>query len=344
MLVSRRQALTTGLGFTAGMVLTGPAALARAASRPWSLGQDDPNATFFPWKELAQGIHAVIDPDTGGNTLLIQGTDAAVLIDTKFPAIGKALLREAEARGVRLRHVINTHHHGDHTGGNQAFNAAGIEIIAHAKAEPRVLANWEQYVGQAGGGPRFVGGLKRPTQEAVLQEAGELSTNLRHMDVTDWGPTRLMDGDTLTLEFGGRTAVLTHFGQAAHTDNDTVVHIPDADVLHTGDLVFSGLHPYFDPSAGVTARGWAEVLTKLRATCTDKTIVVPGHGAVGDASIIDKQRDYLLAIIDAVQKEIAAGTTREDAIQKTWPFMDGLGFEQVRPRAIGAVYDELSNG
>ena len=338
MLITRRDAMITGLGLAAGMALTPT----RAWARPTRRSRDD--GAFFPWSEVAPGLHAIVDPQTGGNCLLIVGSDAAALVDTKYPAVARALLRESNARGAPLRHVINTHHHGDHTGGNFAFNAAGIEVIAHPKAEPRILANFDQYVAQVGGGPRFVGGLERPTQPQVLDEAGKLTEQLAHMDASDWGPSRLMHDDRVSLTVGGRTVELTHFGQNAHTDNDTVVFLPDANVLHTGDLVFSGLHPYFDPSAGVTAKGWIAVLGKVRALCDKDTVVIPGHGATGDATIIDAQRDYLRRLIDAVQADIDAGLSKDAIAAKSWDFMDGLGFEQVRPRAINAVYDELTAG
>lgn len=344
-MMTRRDAITTGLGLAAGLALTTPYALARtrrAGSFPWA-EPDEPAATFFPWTDLGGGVHAVIDPETGGNCLLAVGEGQSLLVDTKFPSIGKALLREAESIGTKLRYAVNTHHHMDHTGGNAAFNAAGVQVVAHPKAEARILANWEQIIGQTAGGPRFVGGLRRPTQETVLNEAGELADNLRHMDETDWGPSMLMTGDEMELTFGNRTARLTHFGRAAHTDNDTVVFLPDANVLHTGDLVFAGLHPYFDPSAKVTARGWIAVLRDLRARCDADTKVVPGHGqrGKGDASLIDDQRVYLERLVEAVQKEIDGDVPHDEAVQKSWDFMDGLGFEQVRPRAISAVYNEL---
>ncbi len=346
-MMTRRDALATGLGLAAGMAFA-PAALARrgAGFRPDDPATDPQPARFFPWADLGDGLWTVIDPETGGNCLLAVGSDQALLVDTKFAYLGRALLREAQSLGPRLRYAVNTHHHGDHTGGNIAFTAAGVEVVAHPKAEPRILANREQYIQQTAAGPRSVGALRRPTQETVLDEAGRLADALRHADETDWGPTLLMTGDEMELSFGGRTARLRHFGRAGHTDNDTVVHLPDADVLHTGDLVFAGLHPYFDPTGGVSAVGWIGVLEELRKLCTAKTRVIPGHGqrGKGDVSLIDAQRDYLSRLVDAVRKDIDAGVSHDDCIKESWPFMEGLGFEQVRPRAISAVYNELKDG
>ncbi|MCC5824487.1 MAG: MBL fold metallo-hydrolase [Phycisphaerales bacterium] len=340
-MITRREALLTGCGLAAALAAMPSRASAAAVAR---LLRDEP-ARFFPWTDLGDGLWAVIDPDTGGNCLLALGSDEALLVDTKFPSIGQALLREAQEVGKKLRYAVNTHHHADHTGGNVAFNAAGIETVAHPKAEKRILDNWQQFIQHTARGVGFVGGLKRPTQDQVLREAGELADNLRHLDETDWGPTLLMTGDEMELTFGGRTAQLKHFGRNAHTDNDTVVRIPDANILHTGDLVFAGLHPFFDPSAGVTARGWIGVLRELRAMCDADTRVIPGHGqrGKGDRSLIDDQIEYLERLVESVQAEIEQGVPLDEAVQKSWPFMEGLGFEQIRPRAIAAVYKELSD-
>jgi len=339
-MMTRRDAILTGAGLAAGLMLPGSRAIARGGAL-WGVGGDD--ASFFPWERVAEGVHAVVDFQTGGNVMLVSGNDGAILIDTKFPAIARALLREAGERGPKLRYVVNTHHHGDHTGGNVVFQSAGVPIVAHKNTEARIAGNWQAYAGGVTGGARFVGQFAdRATAGQVLDEAGELMTTFETLEADDWMPDDVMSGNERELAFGGRAAELTHFGMAAHTDNDVVVHLRDANVLHTGDLVFSGLHPYFDPSAGVKARSWVKVLVKARALCDDDTVVIPGHGPVGGASIIDDQRVYLEKLIEAVQKDIDAGVPKEDTVAKTFGFMDGLGFEQIRERAIGAVHDELS--
>ena len=79
----------------------------------------------------------------------------------------------------------------------------------------------------------------------------------------------------------------------------------------------------------------------IKANCDKDTKVVPGHGPVGGLEILDKQVAYLESLIEAVEKAVKAGKSKEEVAAMTWPFMDGLGFEQVRGRAIGAVYDEV---
>lgn len=337
-MITRRDAILTGVGLAAGLLLPSSRAL---AGRNRSFGVDD--ASFFPWETVADGVHAVVDFQTGGNVMLVSGSDGAILVDTKFPSIAKALLREASDRGPRLKFAVNTHHHGDHTGGNAVLQADGVPIVAHKNTEARIQGNWQSYSGGVTGGARFVGQFAdRPTHSRVLDEAGELMNDFQHMEADDWMPSDVMAGNERTLGFGGRAAELTHFGMAGHTDNDVVVHLKDVNVIHTGDLVFAGLHPFFDPSAGVDAHGWIQVLGKVRALCDKDTVVIPGHGPVGGVSVIDDQRIYLEKLIESVQADIEAGVSKDAIVAKTYDFMNGLGFEQIRGRAIGAVYDQLS--
>ncbi len=338
-MMTRRDAILTSAGLAAGLVL--PGSRARAGRRAWIRAGD--RETFFPWTEVAEGVHAIIDLQTGGNVMLVSGGEEAALIDTKFPSVAQALLREASGLGPRVRFAVNTHHHGDHTGGNGPLQAAGVPVVAHKNTEARIPGNWDAYSGGITGGARFVGQFRdRPTHSRVLDEAGELMNDFQHMEADDWMPESVMSGNERTLRFGGREAELTHFGQSAHTDNDVIVHLRDANVIHTGDLVFNGLHPFFDQPAGVNANGWIDVLKKVRALCDAETVVVPGHGPVGGVSIIDGQRVYLERLIEAVRADIEAGVPKAETVEKTFGFMEGLGFEQIRARAIGAVHDEVS--
>ncbi len=332
-MMTRRQAIAAGLALTAGAALP-----RRAGARPRT---DD--ADFFPWTTLGDGVHAIIDPATGGNCLLAVDAGEAVLVDTKFPAIAPALLREATARAGRLAHVVNTHHHLDHTGGNHAFRAAEIPIVAHHRAGPRIAGNFEQALRHARGGPEFVSNLNRPGQARTRRDATALIDALPGMTPAHWAPTTLFEEGETELRFGTRTAVLRHLGHAAHTDNDTLVLIPHANTLHTGDLVFAGRHPYFDPDGGVNVHGWIRTLREARALCKPDTTVVPGHGRPGvGPSALDRQREYLERLVEAVQAEIDRGVPHDEAVQRSWDFMKGLDGEQVRARAISAVYRELA--
>lgn len=331
--LSRRAFLAASLA-ASGAALAGPRRLWRSAN-------------YFPWEEIRPGFWAAASPSQGGNVLAVKGKQGSLLIDSKFAGMAATLRREASDRAGAVRALLNTHHHGDHTGGNLAFHD-DVETYAHAAAIDRIKNAFEQYLGQVRGAERQVAGGGEVTDEiraeleSLLARESELRAELwvpRH-DVAEvvaqeraqtlGKPEELLPGIAL---------VAHHFGPG-HTDNDLAVFFPDADVLHTGDLCFHGRHPFFDPSGGATIRGWTKSLEGMLAHCTADTIVVPGHGPIGEKAIIQKQIDYMSSLASAVEKELAGGRSRDEVVAMTWPFMDGLG-DQGRARAVGAVYDEL---
>lgn len=287
---------------------------------------------LLDWDELAAGAYAMVDLSTGGNSLILIDDERALVIDTKSPLLGAAIRGDTEALGARAEvTLLNTHHHGDHTGGNAAFT--DVESYAHRNALPRVRAQLARYTQAA----KNAKGDTPPLESLakLVREAADSWTE------NTFVPDHAIGDEGATLKVGVRSVEIHHFG-AGHTDNDLVARIPSLNLVHTGDLVFSGLHPFYDPDGGYNARGWVESLQQTLALCDAETVVVPGHGVVGDRSIIRGAIRYHEQLIDAVQKEIDKGTSKEAAQEMSWAFMDGLGFEAIRARAIGAVFDELT--
>ncbi len=332
--VSRRGFLATTGGLI-GAAAFGPTALARATTAT-RLGA----GTYFPWVQVGKGIHAAIDLSSGGNVMVATGTSAAVMVDTKFPAFAAALKREAESFGSTVTHVINTHHHADHTGGNGVLKGEVDVLMAHKKAAARIESQLERYVGAARGGPRQID-PERDSFETVLEEAQAAAEQSEGWTAKDFVPDALITSDREELTVDNIDLVLYHFGPA-HTDNDVIVHAVEANVLHTGDLCFNGLHPFFDSTAGVTCRGWSDVLGKVIELCDNDTVVVPGHGDITDRDGLKTQQQYMDQLWEHVAAEVAKGTAKADVEAMSWSFMDGLGFEQIRSRAIGVVYDEVT--
>lgn len=309
---------------------------------PWARGQARATGEkFFTWRDLGDGLHAAVDLSMGGNALAVASEGKLLLVDTKFPALAAALAREAESFGGTLATIVITHHHADHTGGNAVLNGRA-EILAHAAAAGRIAGQLDRYVGAARGGMRQVE-QSRPGAEQVLEDAQAAAEAAPAWEASDFTPDRTISQWPHEVEVGAATVTLHHFGPG-HTDNDVVVHLPDANVLHAGDLCFHGLHPYFDPDGGVTCRGWSQAVSKAMELCDGETVVVPGHGEVTDLEGLAAQKRYLDALWDHVAKEIRRGRARDEVVEMRWDFMEGLGFEQVRARAIGAVYDEIERG
>jgi glyoxylase-like metal-dependent hydrolase (beta-lactamase superfamily II) len=133
-----------------------------------------------------------------------------------------------------------------------------------------------------------------------------------------------------------------HHVGPGHTDNDLFFFFPDDNVLVAGDLVFTGLHPYFDKDGGATSSGWMKSLARMVTLCNEKTVVIPGHGEIGDIESVKKQIKYFEDVREAVGKAIEEGKKREEVEKMTLPQYAGYKLEIARGLVMGGVFDELS--
>jgi len=320
----------------------GSAAIAYSPARALGSALIAEDGSIMEWDELGPGVRAIVDLNTGGNTLALVSANSVLLVDTKFPQLGRALKTDATgfnaaADGELI--LVNSHHHGDHTGGNGSVVPFASASYAHANAIPRIAESFagvkadarkaEQTVIDAGGSEALAKSARRTERAAAKWRTSTII------------PKNPVEGEKNSFTLGMLGVDLYHYG-SGHTDNDLIIHIPERNLMHTGDLVFNGLNPFMFPAHGATAKGWITSLQGAHKLCDAETTVVPGHGVVGDRSIIENQINYFEQLIDAVQKEIDSGVSKEDAAKKSWSFMNGLGFERIKSRAIEAVYDELA--
>jgi glyoxylase-like metal-dependent hydrolase (beta-lactamase superfamily II) len=305
--LSRRRFLTRAAAGAAG--LAAGASLVRMARA--QVG-DEP----LKWQDLSPRVRVVLGQ--GGNSLVAlgDGSWATLLVDVKIAPAGKPLRELVEASGRKVSLVVNTHHHGDHTGGNWVFTQ-DTPVLAQEKCPARMGSQWKRSI-----------------------------ESLRAAGVTNHEPGERLFVPTetfaqeKTLDIGGVAVLLRHLGPA-HTDNDAVVFLPKENTLHTGDLVFNGLHPFIDRPAGATTVGWMAALEELIKMCDASTVVVPGHGDVGTVEALRRQIAYFEAVRKAVQAAIDSGKTLEEVTQMQVPGFENYGFEQIRPRTLTAVYEEL---
>lgn len=346
---SRRQflAMSTLGGISLAALASMPAAAMARVLQP--AGEAPPPVLgLMGWRVLQPGILALADLSTGGNTMLVVADGKALLVDTKYPYLAGAMLKDAadqiKADMTQDRidlTLINTHHHGDHTGGNAVIVPIASASYAHSNALPRIKDQLDRYVQGAKAGPSELARNNAP--EALMpfaKAAAEASATWTEKTAV---PKIAINGSGNTLSVGEIMIKTHHFG-AGHTDNDLVIHLPDQNIVHTGDLVFNGLNPFFDSSANATPRGWIGSLRETRKLCNETTTVIPGHGPIAGPEIIDAQIRYFEQLIESVQAEIDKGSAREEIVNMSWAFMDGLGFEQIKPRVIGGAYDELTGG
>src|SRR5918993_146699 len=212
--------------------------------------------------------------EKGGTILFMVSKEGFVVVDSQFPEQSKHLIDELKKKKEQpFRLLINTHHHGDHSGGNIAFKGMVQHVLAHANSK----LNQEKVA------------IDKKTQDQQLYPDQTFTTT--------W------------CEKIGKEKVCLHYFGAAHTNGDSIIHLEHANIAHMGDLVFNRRHPFVDRTAGASIKSWIGVLDKTVKTFDKKTIFVCGHAAEG-FDIIAKQddvsmfRDYLQTLLLFVESSI----------------------------------------
>lgn len=247
------------------------------------------------------------------------GKDKVVVIDAQMPATARICLEGIKERdgGRMIDLLVNTHHHGDHTGGNPVFRPSVKKILAHANV-PKLQR--EAAARQAAARP------DAPAPELVVADATFGSA---------WGE-----------DLGGERMELKYYGPA-HTSGDAVVNFEKANVVHMGDLVFNRMHPFIDRPAGASIANWIKVLEGTVADHGHDTTYIFGHGSpkfgvIGARADLLHMRDYLTALLAFVRGEIKAGKPKEVIVKITDPL---AGFPDHGPlieRVLTPAYDELT--
>lgn len=219
----------------------------------------------FQTTDLGDGVYMIAN-DRAGNVGLIDAGDHLILIDTQMPPFLDDLesaVREASG-GRAPTLVINTHFHGDHVLGNAHFAALGAGILAHRNVAER-LAN--------------------PVQSQLTGRVPEALGD-------DYLPDILVSEAMMLTRFGVTGEVL-HFANA-HTDGDIIVHIASANIVHMGDLLFSGRYPFIDLDAGGSVHGFIAALDEIVGFTDDETRFIAGHGPLSSRDDLIASRDMLV--------------------------------------------------
>jgi glyoxylase-like metal-dependent hydrolase (beta-lactamase superfamily II) len=207
----------------------------------------------------------------GGNIAVLPGRDGKLLIDAGFagarPKITAAL---ASISSDPIKHLINTHWHFDHTEGNEWLHSAGATILAHANTRKH-LSTTTRVEGWNFTFP--------PSAPGAI-------------------PAEVFN-DERTMKLNGTTIALKHYAPA-HTDSDISVHFTDADIFHLADTFWNGDYPFIDYSTGGSIDGMIRAAEANLAKVTNRMIVIPGHGAIGDKSQLAFYRDLLVGTREKV--------------------------------------------
>jgi cyclase len=289
-------------------------ALVGVATARLPLGATQPASPLVTsFEEIRRGVG--IFTATGGTIGYVVNADGAIAVDSQFAPNAEICvkgLRERSPKGIEL--LINTHHHGDHVGGNQVFRGAVRRIVAHENC-----VAWHR---------------KTAAQAGNEGQQSFADTTFR---------------DTWKVDFGDETIHARHYGPG-HTSGDAVITFEKANVVHGGDLLFRRVHPFIDRPAGAMIAGWVRTLDQVVKAGSADTIYIFGHGrdgvVQGTREDVTYFRNYLSAALEHARAGVKAGRSKEEVTT-----LEALpGFEDVislNPRlsmaaVLGVAFDEAS--
>jgi cyclase len=263
----------------------------------------------------------------GGTIGWLINPGGVVAVDSQFPDTAALCIDELAKKSGKtdIATLINTHHHGDHTGGNSVFRPKTKQIVAHANVPKYLKAGYDgQMAKRAQMNPPPAG--PAPVEPAAIDRTVS---------------------DALTLEHGDERISIKHYGPA-HTGGDVVIYFERANVAHMGDLMFNRAHPVIDRANGASIANWTTVLNKVAAELPADTLYIFGHSGpkfevTGSRADLTRHASYLVALLQYVREQVKAGKTREQIVASTDVI---AGFDDYGPlvqRPLGPAYDEVTS-
>lgn len=230
----------------------------------------------------------------GGNIGIFIGEDGVFVIDDQYAHLTEMIVEKIKELSEKpITFLVNTHYHGDHTGGNENMANLGATIISHDNVRKRL--------------------------ESKSNRQGK-KTSKKALPIITFN-------DELSLHINGEQVLVFHL-EKAHTDGDAMLYFTKSNVLHTGDNYFNGLYPYIDLDAGGSVNGYIEAVKRALMVIDDETKIIPGHGKLSNKKEYKEFLSMMEELKSIIQKEISNGKEEEEiaankSLTKTF---DDLGY------------------
>ena len=252
---------------------------------------------------------------SGGNIVISKGEDGVLMIDDQFaPLSEKIMAKVKELSGGEVEYLINTHWHGDHTGGNENFGKAGATIIAHENVRMRMQR----------GLTKISSGRNQPPAPSIALPVITFT-------------------DDMKVHFNGDDLHLFHFHNG-HTDGDGIVYFSGQNVVHMGDTFFKDRYPFIDLKSGGSVNGLLKTLNQVYFMVDEATVIVPGHGSLANKADLKRYIDVITELSEKVTMMKNEGKSEDEIVQagisakydESW----GSGF--INPtKFIGFLYNGI---
>ena len=247
---------------------------------------------------------------SGGNIGVLVGNDGVILIDDQFAPLSEKIKKAIAAISDKpIRFIINTHFHGDHSGGNNVFGSEGSIIVAHENVRKRLSTDY--------------------IFEAFKQEQMAMSYE---------GLPKITFAESLTFNMNGETVQVIHI-KNAHTDGDAAIYFKEANVLHTGDAFVRYGLPFIDEGGGGTIDGMIIGAEQMLKMINDETKIIPGHGQISNKKDLQDFKNQLQTIRNRIADGIKAGKTVDQIISSDPTKEFKTGFDKIF--FVQSVYNSL---
>ncbi|MBN4046917.1 MBL fold metallo-hydrolase [bacterium AH-315-P13] len=232
-------------------------------------------------QKLSDNVYMLVG--YGGNIGVSVGEDGVFVIDDQFATLTPKIVAAIKALSDKpIVFLANTHHHGDHTGGNFNMAKEGAKIIAHENVRKRLE--------------------ETPKRDGSMNPKEALPI--------------ITFNDKMSLYINDEQVKIFHVHNA-HTDGDALLYFAKSNVLHTGDLYFNGRYPYIDLGSGGSVFGYIEAVKHTLTLINDDTKIIPGHGKLSNKAEYQAYLTMLETLKANVLAEIANGKTEDDVAANT---------------------------
>ncbi len=237
---------------------------------------------------------------SGGNIGVLIGNDGVILIDDQFAPLSEKIKKAITTISDKpIKFIVNTHFHGDHSGGNNVFGSEGSIIVAHENARKRLSADH--------------------LFTAFKQEQKAMSYE---------GLPKITFAESLNFNMNGETVQVIHI-KNAHTDGDAAIYFKESNVLHAGDAFVRYGLPFIDDDGGGTIDGMISGSEQMLKMINDETKIIPGHGQIASKKDLLDYKNQLQTIRNRIADGIKAGKTVDQIISSDPTKEFKTGFDKI---------------